>query len=252
MVVQKNLIRVLALIIAISLVACDQLGDLPLNVLGSGESTAVAAALTPIPPDNGQPTPTLTQATAVVATVAPTNTAAATAEPTEEPTIEPTATATTTPTPAPTTLPVRFESPIGEMALVAGGTFSMGADAPQLLAECEDFRPGCQEAWFSAAEPIHLLTLDPFYMDIFEVNNADFVSFLNTLNAENPACDGQICLTVDDSQIESDENGRFTVATELKDHPVTGVSGLELKLFVPGAMHVCLVKLNGKWPPLGM
>lgn len=222
MVVQKNIIRFFALLIAFSLVACEQLGDLPLDVLSGGESTAVAAALTPIPTENSQPTPTLTLATAVVPTTAPTNTPVVSIEPTEEPTNVPTATATTTP--AATTLPARFDSPIGEMALLAGGTFSMGADAAQLLAACDEFRPGCQEAWFSAAEPIHLVTLDPFYMDIFEVNNADFVTFLNTLDAQEPDCDGEMCLTADDSQIELDENGRFTIAPEFEDHPVVGVS----------------------------
>ena len=133
------------------------------------------------------PTPAPTTASEAVAEEAvaelPTATVAATVTP--FPTATATATELPTETPAPTETPTatpfpqEIESDSARMVLVEEGFFKMGASAADLLTECEGFREGCQEEWFTSAEPAHTLHLDNFYMDVFEVTNGAFVEFLN-------------------------------------------------------------------------
>jgi formylglycine-generating enzyme required for sulfatase activity len=61
------------------------------------------------------------------------------------------------------------------MVLIPAGTFEMGSDTDKALAECEKLRTqsgDCQAVWFSAESPIHKVTLNTFYMDVYEVTNA--------------------------------------------------------------------------------
>lgn len=60
------------------------------------------------------------------------------------------------------------------MALIPDGPFQMGGDADVALAECEKFWPYCDRSWFEDAEPVHNVNLDDFYIDIYEVTNAQY------------------------------------------------------------------------------
>ena len=110
------------------------------------------------------------------------------------------------------------------MVLVNGGGFEMGAEAGRLLEVCNTFRTGCQQSWFSSAEPIHTVQLSPFYIDIYEVTNEAYAQFLNELEDVTGGCLGQNCFTLEDSRIEQDANGRFTVPPQWASHPVTGIT----------------------------
>lgn len=159
--------------------------------------------------------PTATQAPSVT----PPPAATATEEPalpTETP--APTATATATP------LPQTIESDTASMVLVEEGFFKMGASAADLLAECEGFREGCQEAWFTSAEPAHTLHLDNFYIDVFEVTNEAFVEFLNDLGEVEAGCFGQSCISLDASAVVQSETAVFSAPDTMLTNPVTGVS----------------------------
>lgn len=79
-----------------------------------------------------------------------------------------------------TELPAQIEDDFGaSMALVSAGEFSMGADAGEALAKCQESSATCQREDYTAAEPRHLIYLDDFYIDIYEVTNGLFADFLN-------------------------------------------------------------------------
>jgi formylglycine-generating enzyme required for sulfatase activity len=62
-----------------------------------------------------------------------------------------------------------------EMVLVPAGAFTMGRKAADELAEClEKFHPECQISWFMDEEPVHDVQLAAFYIDQYEVTNAQY------------------------------------------------------------------------------
>ncbi len=96
-----------------------------------------------------------------------------------------TATTATTNTPVPTdspsdsALPPTFSATI-DMILIPAGEFEMGGDADQAFTICQEiFDPysyigKCKSSWFEDEEPIHTVYLDDYYIDKFEVTNADY------------------------------------------------------------------------------
>jgi formylglycine-generating enzyme required for sulfatase activity len=60
-----------------------------------------------------------------------------------------------------------------EMVLVPAGEFMMGGSAADELADClEYFHSECQLSWFLDEEPAHEVSVDAFYIDLYEVTNA--------------------------------------------------------------------------------
>lgn len=110
------------------------------------------------------------------------------------------------------------------MILVPGGYFAMGADAGDMLAECEAFRSGCEAAWFSASEPAHMVLLAPFYIDQREVTNLAFLEFLNDAEASASTCTDVPCLDTNQSQLDDANAGGYQIEPELVSHPVAGVT----------------------------
>jgi serine/threonine-protein kinase len=58
------------------------------------------------------------------------------------------------------------------MLYVPEGSFTMGSDADDALAECQKFRTDCSRDWFTNEEPPHSVYLDAFWIDETEVTNA--------------------------------------------------------------------------------
>ena len=58
-----------------------------------------------------------------------------------------------------------------EMVLVPSGSFIMGKDANDTLAECSKYGSSCKLDWFTDAEVENQIYLDMFYMDKYEVTN---------------------------------------------------------------------------------
>lgn len=62
-----------------------------------------------------------------------------------------------------------------EMVLIPAGTFTMGSEQTTALAECEKYFTGCNhKEWYLNEGPVHEVTLDAFYMDVYEVTNAQY------------------------------------------------------------------------------
>jgi formylglycine-generating enzyme required for sulfatase activity len=165
------------------------------------------------------PTQTVAPLTQTVAPSPHTPPPTAPSSPTPQPTrtLAPTATPTTAPPPA------QLEMLGGVMALLPGGSFQMGADVADLMALCAAFRRNCQEAWFASSEPIHPVTLAPFYIDSHEVTNEAFTHFLNETGGAAAICLGYPCLNSDESQIVL-ADGTYVVGGGLERRPAAGVT----------------------------
>ncbi len=67
-----------------------------------------------------------------------------------------------------------------DMILIPAGEFEMGGDADQALTICQEIYDPyydlnqCGSNWFEDEEPIHIVYLDDYYIDKFEVTNADY------------------------------------------------------------------------------
>lgn len=123
-------------------------------------------------------TPSATPTSPPTATPTPTKTPSPTATPSPTPTETPTPTLS----PTPDSLP---ESRIREidampMLLIPGGTFIMGAADDDLFAASDE-------------RPLHPVTLNPFYIDQYEVSVAQYAAFLNRLGTYRQACNGFDC-----------------------------------------------------------
>ena len=61
-----------------------------------------------------------------------------------------------------------------QMALIPAGEFQMGGDADVALAECQKLNIGgtCESGWYINEEPEHTVSLDDYYLDLYEVTNA--------------------------------------------------------------------------------
>lgn len=72
------------------------------------------------------------------------------------------------------------------MALVPAGEFSMGGDADDALAECLKDRPDCDHTWFEDEEPPHIVSLESFYIDRYEVTNALYAACVDAGACQPP------------------------------------------------------------------
>jgi formylglycine-generating enzyme required for sulfatase activity len=62
------------------------------------------------------------------------------------------------------------------MALVPAGPFEMGINVDKALVECQKVLTGCERGWFDKEKPIHTVMLGNFYIDQYEVTNANYAS----------------------------------------------------------------------------
>lgn len=151
-------------------------------------------------------------------------------EPVAEPTstFTPTATATSTETPKPTaTVVVIGDGRRQTAVLVPAGEFEMGTAAERGLAECNALLPNqtCQLNWFTDENPVHTVYLDEFYVDQYEVTNADFINFLN--NQSNPLGVGNDWLDFDSADGSGPiwaSNGSWQTSSGWETHPVVYVT----------------------------
>jgi serine/threonine-protein kinase len=206
-------------------------GGAPVTEDESGAAPTLAAVatvpVTLLPPATEAPT-----AADTVSTVNPTPTPVASPTlaltPTPAPSATPIPTATTEPTATP--FPKEIAEGSGRLVLVPAGAFEMGQAASDALAECESFRAGCQEEWFAAAEPVHPVYIDDFYIDELEVTNLAYVTFLNEIGDHIAGCGEAPCFDPEQSQIAV--NGTtYEVDGELANHPAAGVTWYGASLF---------------------
>ncbi|MEW5872756.1 MAG: SUMF1/EgtB/PvdO family nonheme iron enzyme [Chloroflexota bacterium] len=131
---------------------------------------ALAQASTDTP--TRQPEPSATPTATPEPNATPTDTPIPSSTPTNTP--EPSPTPTETIPPSPTSLPQSITDEQGvTMNLVPAGSFLMGSDADDVLANCQQSSLfSCERSWYENEEPVHKVHLDAFYIDIYEVTNA--------------------------------------------------------------------------------
>ena len=89
-----------------------------------------------------------------------------------------------------TALPVVIPQSGGEqvagMALIPAGEFTMGRYANDELATCREYEAECYLDWFQDEEPVHTVYLEAFYMDLYEVTNAQYKACMDEGVCEPP------------------------------------------------------------------
>jgi formylglycine-generating enzyme required for sulfatase activity len=114
------------------------------------------------------------------------------------------------------------------MVLVPAGSFRMGSDADIVLVECsklgEPFsKHSCERSWFDDTEPIHTVILGDYYIDYFEVTNAEFAELLNSRG--NQEEDGEAWLDADDRDVHIVQiSGKWRSKSGYENHPVGEVT----------------------------
>ena len=211
---RNSLFFIIAASILFFLAACSQPEET--GGLSSPESS------TPISTGTASPEAKATNRPIVVATASSTPTVAETV------TKAATAVSTHTPTPAPTASQTAIPQEIAindyEMILIPAGFFFMGMNSQTLQEECELFNAGCDEGWFSSSQPVHIVQLDAFYLDRYEVTNEQFVQFLNEMGSHEQTCLAEDCWRASDSKILADDEGFYEIGPSEVNLPVTGVT----------------------------
>jgi formylglycine-generating enzyme required for sulfatase activity len=73
------------------------------------------------------------------------------------------------------------------MVLIPSGPFQMGSQDPQtILAECKKYLPDCSIDWFEGESPAHFVTLNAFWIDKYEVTNADYAKCVMAKTCSEP------------------------------------------------------------------
>ncbi len=131
------------------------------------------------------------------------------------PTPQPTLTATATPF---------VSKAFIDMVFVSAGAFIMGSDLDTSFLECQlleiyfSVEGTCERWWYEDEVPPHYVTLDDFYIDTYEVTNAQFATFLN---AQTEVKAGW--LDLEQSLLEQ-QTRLFQPQAGYADHPVVGVT----------------------------
>lgn len=60
------------------------------------------------------------------------------------------------------------------MSLIPEGEFSMGDMIDDAMAECKTHLNDCQQNWFENSSPSHIIHLDSYYIDTYEVTNSHY------------------------------------------------------------------------------
>jgi formylglycine-generating enzyme required for sulfatase activity len=104
----------------------------------------------------------------------------------------------------------------------------MGGNADDALAECKILYETissitCDHNWFEDEEPVYTLTLDEYYIDKYEVTNAEFGEFLNQRGNQEEGGASWLDADEDDVRIGL-SGGEWQPISGYADHPVTDVT----------------------------
>lgn len=101
--------------------------------------------------------------------------------------------------------PTRDPNPVCK---IAGGTFLMGSAAPDAAAN---------------EKPVRKVTLTPYFIDQFEVTNAQVVHFLNAVGNQCPSTSTKLCFDTDENTDPAEilvNNGRYAVRKGHEREPI--------------------------------
>lgn len=125
------------------------------------------------------------------------------------------------------------------MVLVPGGTFWMGINDDEMDRVIEDCKTELKKdattckGWALSAQPRHQVTLDPFFLDPYEVTNQQFEQFVQATGYQTTAekkgtaevwIDGQGWQETKEATWRRPEAGPDVFASDRADHPVVNVS----------------------------
>jgi len=117
---------------------------------------------------------------------------------------------------------VRPPKDVAPMVLIPAGEFEMGTDAaeiPGLVAWTKRWYSDAYAGWFEDETPRHTVYLDAFYIDVYEVTNAQYRKFVQATGHPDPKGDGIVDGVVTNS-FEPWKDSRFNAP----DSPVFCVS----------------------------
>ncbi len=113
-----------------------------------------------------------------------------------------------------------------QIVLVPAGEFTMGAtpdQADQALAECQKVSKYCEQASFLREQPSHTVYLDAFYMDTYEVTNANYKACVDSGKCTPP-------VTPPEDLIYS-VNSSYYDSSQFNDYPVINVEWYQAKTY---------------------
>jgi sulfatase modifying factor 1 len=76
-----------------------------------------------------------------------------------------------------------------KMVLIPAGEFLMGTDPleiPELVKLAKQYSPDVKASWFEDETPRHKVSVDAFYMDAYEVTNAQYKKFVQATGYKEP------------------------------------------------------------------
>ena len=103
------------------------------------------------------------------------------------------------------------------MVYVPAGAFEMGSESGD-----------------DDEKPVHTVTLDAFWIDRYEVTNAQYVQFLNEVGGHLDQCREERCIGTKEEDEDSHillESGQYTVESGYEDHPVIEVTWYGAKAY---------------------
>jgi serine/threonine-protein kinase len=114
-----------------------------------------------------------------------------------------------------------------EMAYIPAGEFEMGADADEGYEICQEYRDNCERSWYEDEDPVHTVYLDAYWIDRYEVTNAQFAVFLNEMGNQSEG--GTTWLEADSDYVKIHKSGVvwtavWTADSGYEDHPAVEVS----------------------------
>ena len=116
---------------------------------------------------------------------------------------------------------------VAEMILIPAGDFEMGTDEseiPQLVKWTRKWREDVTADWLERETPRHTVYLDSFYMDKYEVTNAQYARFLNEYGKNTDAA-GHELLDVSSTDCLIEKKGEtYNPKAGYEDHPVIMVN----------------------------
>ncbi len=107
------------------------------------------------------------------------------------------------------------------MVLVPAGSFEMGSREGVALTDCPKYRPesGCQTSSLEDEAPAHIVTLEAFYIDQFEVTNETYAECVEAGDCRPP------------SRSDSYTRGSYYRDPEYADYPVILVSWYDAETY---------------------
>ena len=113
------------------------------------------------------------------------------------------------------------------MVYVPAGAFQMGsseAEIDDLLTRCDKLSTFCDRKLYEPETPPHTVTLDGFWIDQFEITNAQFVAYLNEFGNWHEG--GGIAIQFGQGYCRIKENdGEYWITESAADHPLVMVTG---------------------------